>query len=344
MGFFQLHHPFMRLSTDRQLEWRTLFPMLGHYLSFIPTWLFFAIPHIFCLGLLWYVARLVLRRTGNLMLALLATSLASTSGAYMVSMGFLGYFDSALLLCILVCCFEGKALPVWAAASLGCWIDDRFVLALPIILWCQWRQGWARSFLWTLLGCLPYLALRLLAITGNGDDSQSILASMTKGKLDTLRILQGLWDGLRWGWLLIIPAFIHARKWQIAYGLTVVPLAILVLELIAGDFSRSVGVALPLVILGIISINPRWITSKIIPPIWIAALIIINYTLPAYYSFRPFHARIMPVWTQIQDAREFYNGIVKAHQRGWKPRFYLNHSQVRETKDTQELMLEVPSH
>lgn len=318
--------------------------MIGHYCSFIPTWLFFASAHIFCLGLLWYVARLTLQRTGKALLALLATGLASTSGAYLVSMGFLGYFDSALLLCLMLASFEEKNVSVWAAAALGCWIDDRFVLALPIVLWCQWRQGRARLFWWTLLGCAPYLLLRVYAILSGGDGSQQLLSSETKGSQDPTRVLQGLWDGLRWGWILVIPAFIRARKWQTVYGLTIIPLAILLIELISGDYSRSVGVALPLVVLGVLSIKPGWITPKLIPPIWLFALFIINFATPAYYSFRPFHAQIMPVWVQARDAGEFYSGIVKAHARGWKPRFYLNHSQVRENADTQELMLEVPNH
>src|SRR5262249_13710695 len=91
----QLEHPFTPITnpTNAVINWRLLFPMLGHILRLPPRW-FLALPALGCLLVLWYVAILVRHEGGTRLSALAATALSATTSWFFVSTGWLAYFDS----------------------------------------------------------------------------------------------------------------------------------------------------------------------------------------------------------------------------------------------------------
>ena len=117
----QLEHPFMPITnpTNRVINWRLLFPLLGHLLH-LPRWAFLALPSLGCLLVLGYVALLVRREGGTRWTAITATALTGTTSWFFVSTGWLAYFDSWYVLGLLVATFSrshdrrGRRLPALA--------------------------------------------------------------------------------------------------------------------------------------------------------------------------------------------------------------------------------------
>jgi hypothetical protein len=56
-------------------------------------------------------------------------------------------------------------------------------------------------------------------------------------------------------------------------------------------------------------------------------LALASFVTPAYFSFRAFNAQILPVWTQINNARDFDNMLVDALKAGWRPHIQIGKSQ-----------------
>lgn len=304
--------PFVKIPDigSNVLEWRLLFPVVGYifHIHWIP---FFALAHASVLALLLYVAHVVYARTRSWWAAAIATALAATSSAFFISTGFLGYFDAAMTLALLVTCFSRRRVFIWAAATLAPWIDERFVFALPIALWCQWMQtqdlkAALKLMVPMILGIAPYLLLRVMAMAMNTDHSQGFFHDLfTRFDMQVYKALVGSWDALRWGWAAVILGVFAAwpratpRRmfWPRLFALTVIPAAMIFLLLSAGDYSRSMMVLLPMVLTGIILSWPQRTAQTMF---LLTALAVLNFVMPAYHSFRAFHIQIYPYPLQLK--------------------------------------------
>ena len=345
----QIADPQVRLWDGvRYLEWRVLFPVIAHYTQ-MPLKLFFSLPFLFSLLLVFYTSHLVYRRSSSLVLCITAAALTATSATFFNSTGFLGYFDSALMLCVLTASFSRSNITVFAAAALGPWVDDRFIFALPIIFFCQWCQftgitgktsaqppesssntfikasitntsrtigqkTWQKLFSFSkflknihllplILGVAPYLFLRIFSTLTNSDDSGSFFATLAQNPHDIDRLILGVWDGLRWGWVFVVLALLCANGshgLQRVFGITIIPLSFAFLLVCAGDYSRSTATALPLMVLGLINIP---LLKK--SPFGAIVLLIgaLNFFSPAYHSFRAFYMKIYPLPIQTETAK-----------------------------------------
>ena len=307
-AFIQLHSPFIKIpdSGNEVMQWRLLMPVVGHLLH-IHWILYFALPHLCALAAIIAAAYLAQKATnGKLWPGIAAAVLTGTSAMFFVSTGFLGYFDSALALAILAAAFARRNVTVWAAAALGPWIDERFIFALPIILWCQWRQereekNWKnffKKFSVLILGVAPYLILRALSLWLGTDFSRLFFHHMATGFVhDPWRILQAVWDTLRWGWLAVIVAIVVTPGLKRLWALTVIPMSLTYLIFCAGDYTRSIAIVLPMMLAGIIELGQQ----KSRKALWLLmAAVALNLATPAYHSFRAFHFRIYPLATQLK--------------------------------------------
>lgn len=298
------YSPFVKIPDygNQVLEWRLLFPVIGHYLHLHWT-IFFALAHISTLLLLIYAAHLVYSRTSSWAAAAVGTALTATSAAFFVSTGFLGYFDSALILALCISCFSSRPVTLWAAATLAPWVDERFIFALPIIFWCQWMraqsfQGAFKKMLPILLGIAPYLFLRVLALVFNTDHSQTLFRDVTHdAHLRFWPIFLGLWDALRWGWVAAVLPILAAPRGPKVFALTLIPLALFGLLVCAGDYSRSMAIALPLMLYGLIVF---WNQKSLQTQALLTGLAVLNFVMPAYHSFRAFHFPIFPLPIQLK--------------------------------------------
>lgn len=263
----QLRDPWAPVTSPPNvvIAWRLLFPVVWHALG-LPAWSYLALPHAGCLLTLWLVAWLNHRRFGEWPLTLAATALAATLPWFFVSTGWLTYFDSWLVLGLLVVSFVPSRLALGAACLLTPWVDERLVVALPVAVLVRLvalstagpTQGQAR---WkdaavVAAASLPYPALRAIAWWGGESLSPTYVLYHWEHirAVPWTRLLEGLWSGFRAGWLLIGAALWLAprrlgRASGALFALVVVTSSIAGLA-IAADMSRTMAIELPVLVLG----------------------------------------------------------------------------------------------
>jgi hypothetical protein len=248
------------------LRWRLFFPVLWHYLP-LPTWLLFAMPFAGCLAVLWVVCWLTLERIHSLTSAVLATLAFAALPWFFVSTGWLLYFDSWLVLGMLTVAFIPSRFVVAAACLATPWIDERFVLALPVTIIVRAvaldRRAVAvwRDFLYDLatvaLASLPYLAVRGLAWLGGEPTTADYIHShyAEVREVSWTRLIDGLWSGFRIEWVFVVVAiWLTGRRagWSWAVVLAIVVILSAGGSLyIAADMSRNLMAISPVLLLGI---------------------------------------------------------------------------------------------
>ncbi|MBL9210571.1 MAG: tetratricopeptide repeat protein [Opitutaceae bacterium] len=257
----QLADPWQPIEdpTNRVIEWRLLFPLLGHYLH-LPTWLYLALPHAGCLLALGAVAGIVRRATRDPAVTFGLTLLAATASWFFVASGWLAYFDSWLILGLLLASFSDRRWVIFAAALLTPWVDERFILALPLSFAVRAlgagttppdRRTLVADALALAAGLLPYVAVRLGAeLTQTRTTSTSYWTDRPLVPAPLHATLWGVWSGLRLGWLaviLFVAACAGRTRWIAGAAVTG---TLLVNLCVADDLSRSMSVALPAVLAG----------------------------------------------------------------------------------------------
>src|SRR5262249_12061976 len=117
----------------RVIAWRVLFPVIWH-VAHLPPKSLLAMPHVGFVAALWLVALPTYRLFSGWLSAALVTLLFAPLPWFFVSTGWLGYFDSWLVLGLVAAAFVQSRWVLAAACLLTPWIDERFVLALPLTL------------------------------------------------------------------------------------------------------------------------------------------------------------------------------------------------------------------
>jgi len=269
----QLHAPWSPVTKEvnQVIEWRLLFPLVWHYVR-LPPGLYLAMPQIGCVLACWLVAWLVHRQLGNWPQTWMITALFATLPWFFVSAGWLAYFDSWLVIGLVAAAFVPSRWVLGLACALTPWIDERFLLALPVTLLvraialqsCQPantpenRQG--RPLLLDLAvavaASLPYPTIRALVWLHGDAASTSYLRFHWQHACDVplTTYLAGLWSGYRAAWLLIgATVWFTARRlnglWGTALGLLVAGSAVGGL-FIAADMSRTLMMVCPVALLG----------------------------------------------------------------------------------------------
>jgi hypothetical protein len=290
----QLEDPFVRIESpyNRVINWRLLFPLLGHYLH-LPAWAFLALPHLGALLVLGYSAHLVRREGGDRWVAFAASALVATASWFFVSTGWLAYFDSWCLLGVLVVAFSPSAAATAVACLLAPWVDERFVLTLPLGLVVRWvGSGWAeggrpgklRAEVLRMVALVAlYCALRLVALACARDEvSAAHLRSHLAPDRDFRQLLDGLWMGLRGLWLFVgVPAWILLRQGRVARAGAVslaVVATVVAGVLVANDLSRSTSMLIPVALLGmVLLLRERPVEAKRLLPV----VLVFNLLTPA---------------------------------------------------------------
>src|SRR6476620_11351827 len=102
----QLQDPWQRIDdpVNRVIEWRLLWPVIAHSLGFSHS-VYFAVPYLGCIAALAAVSTITWRATKDALPTFAASILAATSSWFFVSTGWLAYFDSWLILGLLLASF-----------------------------------------------------------------------------------------------------------------------------------------------------------------------------------------------------------------------------------------------
>jgi hypothetical protein len=313
----QLQHPFAPIEnpSNMVLQWRLLFPLLAHVVA-LPAWAYLTLPHVGCLLVLGFLMGLLLDRGFEWRAAVAATLLIATCSWFFVSTGWLAYFDSWCMLGLLVVAFSPSRAAAVAAVLATPWIDERFVLALPLGLAVRdtWRATFApgetpdrrREMIWLAAALLPWALARLGIYFVRSD---RVLSAYPRGQAadnaatTVGSYVAGLWHGLRWAWAL--PLFTLVLVWRTSRPRAAVVLTLLVVTLavhfvVAADLSRSGSVILPVVVLGVLLMQ-RHEPTRLWPAL--VTLCALNLLSPARHVFGNNRGDIFYFYTELENTR-----------------------------------------
>ena len=314
----QLDDPFVKIANpvNRVIGWRLLFPLIGHYLH-LPVWLYLAIPQIGCVVVLAYVAHLVLREGGTWLSAFFAAALVATGSWFFASTGWLTYADSWLLLGLLAVTFSPSRLSIAAACLLEPFIDDRFILSLPLayvtrLLYFRRLDPDRRHDLLLDTAVIAavsvaYVALRVVLLATTDAASSAYVTNRIeelKQHVPWYRYVDGVWMGLRAAWALVIALLWLVVRRQPRQGLLLgiaIALTLATGLLVATDIGRSMSAFFPAALLGLlllIEARPRWVDYGV------PALLGLNLLLPASHVLTIFKVPILSLRAEIAQYRD----------------------------------------
>jgi hypothetical protein len=296
----QVERPW-RHDIEAAMQWRLLPPLVAHALglhgraALLLPWL--------GVGVLLGTCTFLLRRSGLARPATLyATALLATSSAVLVPTGWLGLND-AWVWAALAGVTLGRGLgSVVGLTLLTPWVDERFIIGLPLALAVRLdladatlRRGPVLAA--AVLALLPYGALRLFLgnrlgwDTGDGFALGALMASV--GWLPFAPL--GWWMAWRAGWIPLGAAVIGqgGRGWRL--GLLALG-TLLVMAVLAVDLSRSAAILLPLALAGCLRLaaaDPARGEARL------AGLLALNLLLPAAHVVRVTTDLISPLPLEI---------------------------------------------
>jgi tetratricopeptide (TPR) repeat protein len=311
----QLGDPFVAIDdpVNRAIQWRLLFPLIGHYLH-IPKAVYLAMPWVGCLLVLMFVAHVVLEIRRDRTVAFLAALLAATSSWFFVSTGWLSYLDSWFVLALLAVAFARSRALLAIACLLAPWVDERFAIGLPLavvvrvafVICARGRspQSLFRDAIAIGAPAILYVALRIALFrsidTSSSDSVHESLARIHNFAALWPRALLGLWMALRVQWLLILAAvvlLVRSRRSILGLALVVAIVATAAVSaIVADDLSRSFAVLIPAAILGVVLLiqqQPRRAKP------WLGALAAANLLLPASHVVYQFSVPIESAYREM---------------------------------------------
>ena len=319
-------------SNHKIVRWRLLVPAVARVTG-LPDWATLGLAHLGCLALVAVLAILGRRLApGASLPAVFGFCLtAGATAPFFTSMGWLGYYDSLLALGLLAVAFApGRAL-VLAGCLLTPWVDERFILGLPLALLVRLLcspeaslRAWLRREALAPLALAGVYALLRLTLGGSGG-SQTVsqyLGQFVFGyPLDGLQRLAGAWAGLRLGWILALLAlaacFLPAAGLRPRLGPALAATALLpalVALHTALDLSRSTVLLLPLLPLG-------WrAAARLLPPPRLTqlslALATLALALPAHHVFGKASLPVESAWKPSLPLKNAFHRLGLMHARG----------------------------
>lgn len=289
--------------THKIVRWRLLMPAVGNLLA-LPEWLTLGLAHVGALALTIAILALAAAHCASVGLPLReAAGLAIISGAsapVFTSMGWLGYYDAWLALALVAVSSVKPRWLVALACVLAPWIDERFVLGLPLALMIRAfafepaprESGWTwfRNEAAIPLAVTAVYAVIRLQLAGTGS-SQSVGDYLDRfvfsERISIGQRLYGAWEGLRFGWLIVMAAVIsllwsplRSARRQAGWLVGGIVSTTLVGLLTAQDLSRSMVLIVPAVPVAWILVSRQsWWAHFHLTPVLAAAA----WVIPAYH-------------------------------------------------------------
>lgn len=251
----------LRRDVEPAMLWRLLPPLLCHALGLTGSSAL-VLPFVGVVILVVYVAVLHRRRLNDLRFIFGGTLLFTTTSCVLVPLHWLGVNDAWVWLALLAVAFSPARWPIAVACLLAPWVDERFVIGLPLALLVRAADR-GEAFAWRAavlpgLCLLPYAGLRL-AVASDGAASGVTREFLRHSVLHQAVLIApwaplGWWMGLRAAW---VPAAyaLSRRRWVLGAAVVLTALASLAL---AADLSRSIAVVEPVAMLGVFLAAQRW--------------------------------------------------------------------------------------
>lgn len=261
----QMAHPGSAIADPLHaaIQWRLLFPLIGHLLG-LPPFALFALAPLGCLLTLAFIVTVLRRRGLGWGPTCAAALVLGATSWFFTSVSWLGYYDSWLVLALLIVAFARSEWAVWLACLWAPWVDERFVVGALLALLCRQlppspapRAGWRRTWGPPLALLALFAAVRLFLLAPHTAALASPGGYWTELKSRTVpagRYLFGAWAGLRLAWFFVLAAVVFLRRTPSRAALVAAAaLAVLVIGLgTAQDLSRSMMMEMPVALLGVL--------------------------------------------------------------------------------------------
>jgi tetratricopeptide (TPR) repeat protein len=244
------------------------------------------------------------------------------TGWFFVSTGWLGYFDSWLVVSLIVASQCRPRWFLWLACILAPWIDERFIIGLPLIFALRYLKSLSantraaenpvhdelqtlrvaamlaaifvatRLWLagrWGSLGVLEYLKMQQTWTTEFG------------------RHLLGMWESLRCGWFFVAVGGVALLR-SISNPLRILFLIVVTATIatslaVANDLSRSMTVLVPLAVEGLIAMRQwhRFATTVICLLFALCLLLPAQHVVTDFTRPIPRLADVYHAWTNPEN-------------------------------------------
>ena len=311
----QLADPSVEITepVHRIVRWRLLMPVVGHYLG-LPPWMVLGLSYVGCVAVLVLLIRLGRRRAYSWTECAMLAVVMGAAGWFFTSTGWLGYYDSWLVLGLLIVAWARSRWLLWLACALTPWVDERFVLGFPLALLVRWIDASSTApaghdTRWVLRDVLgagflvaTYVALRLwLAGQGGSPSLAEYWTGVESTRVPRWRLLFGSWEGLRLGWIpvLLSPILLFWRRRVLAALLLALGVGGTVVAGLAtaNDLSRSMALVVPAVPLGwdLARTRSQWTRWRLGPVLAALALL-----LPANHVISTFTVPVEQLWHEVR--------------------------------------------
>jgi TPR repeat protein len=319
-------------STHKILRWRLLVPTVARLLG-LPDWATLGLAHLGCLGLVCFLAFVAQRLVPSASSTAIAgfCLIAGSTAPFFTSMGWLGYYDSLLALALLAVAFAEKRFLVIIACFLAPWIDERFVLGVPLALLVRLLvnapvdvRGWIRheAALPVLIVC-AYSLLRLqIGGTGGSQTVAQYFAQFVRDRpISGLQRLMGAAAGLRAAWVLVVVGLAGLFVSSLGFRRNLGPWAAatamltgLVAVYTALDLSRSMVLLLPLVPLGWLVMSRHLTKSRLSGATLLLA--VVSMLLPARHAFAGFSVPVDSIFHPSHQLTTAQNNLGLYYSEG----------------------------
>lgn len=245
-----------RSDIEPAMRWRLLIPIICHYLG-IQGFNALLIPYIGLLIYLTYVSLLLRAWIDDAKFVVGGTLLIASTSAGLIVTGWLGINDAWVWLGSAVVAFSRSPALIIASGFVAPWIDERFIVALPLV-WCIRCQRIGAPLinyhlLW-LVGVPVYATVRIL-FGGNpvtGKSEQDFIHAAISGSLTYAGVMGlGWWMGLRVAWVPVVYSFVGRKAPDCIYLAAIAVLTLIASSVLAFDVSRSTAILCPLVLSGL---------------------------------------------------------------------------------------------
>lgn len=248
-------------AAERAMRWRVA-PAWAAYLTGLRGNASFAFPWLGLAAWLALAATLLDRRGLPRALTLGGVITLATTGSALAATHWLGLNDGWYLAGLTAVVLARSPLALAAAVLLGPWVDERFLMALPLAGCCRLAledRTWRRDVLIAALGCALYVGLRLaisLLHPASASTDQGFLAEVFRHLNVALTWAPlGWFLGWRFAWLLLLAAPVLVwlgGRTRLAAALVVLGFLTLASQIfVASDHSRTAIVLLPLALLAL---------------------------------------------------------------------------------------------
>jgi len=244
-------------AREPAMRWRLLPPLVAKGLH-LEMSAVFLLPWLGILACLGYWSNLLLRQGLDRATTLLFLCILSGTGGFVTATNLLGINDAWVMLGLSVVAFSPSALAVAAAGLLAPWIDERFLIGLPLAFLCRtWLAGLAfdKRVVAPLIAAVSlYVLARLFhEISAADPSSRNFVAEVADGLSAYWRWLAlGWWMGFRAAWIGVVFTLLWAawslprHQWLLL--LLAAAGSAIAMVFLAADSTRSSYILLPLLI------------------------------------------------------------------------------------------------